>query len=75
LTDEKLANGEVFGDEVTTPRLNLTSRIYRWAWLAKRLVRVSSTVAMVARRGCAEALRLPPVTASPDQHGYTFSVT
>jgi hypothetical protein len=48
LTGEKLADGEVSGDEVTTPRLNSTSRIYWWVWLAKRFARASSTVAMAA---------------------------
>jgi hypothetical protein len=56
LTGEKLTNGEVSGDKVTTPRLNSTSHIYRRAWLAKRLIGVSSMAAMAARRGCAEVL-------------------
>jgi hypothetical protein len=75
LTCEKLADGEVSGDEVTTPRLNSTSHIYRWAWLAKRLAGASSTAAMVAQQGCVMALQPPPMMASPDQRSYTFSIT
>jgi hypothetical protein len=47
LTGEKLADGEVSSDEMSSGVLPITTRIYRIGWLAKELTEASSTVAMV----------------------------
>ena len=70
LTSEKLVNDEVTGGSVTTDVFPNSIRIYRYPWLAQRLTRTSSTVAMVARWWCTVVLRPSPAMAWLGEHSY-----
>ena len=70
MTGEKLTDGEVTGDSVTTDMFPNSTRTYRYPRLSRRITGASSLVSMAAQRRRAVVLRPSPVIAWPSKHGY-----
>ena len=70
MTGEKLADGDITGDEVGTNVFPILFHTYRYPRFARRITRASSLASMVARRWYAVVLQPSPAMAWPGEHDY-----
>ena len=73
LTNEKLADGEVTGDEVGTNVFPILFHTYRCHQFARRIIRANSSTSMVARQWRAVVDSSSLATACPSECGYNIS--
>ena len=72
MTGEKLIDGEVIGNEVSTNVLPILFRIYRYPMFAQRITRACSPMSMAAQQRCAVVLRPALAIAWLGERGYNI---
>ena len=70
MTNEKLTDGEINGDEVGTNVFPILFRIYRYPRFARRITGASLPASMVARWRCTVVLQPSSMMAWPGEHDY-----